>query len=88
MLRTISADHLDLDGKALAVRYRGDPADPDHLLVSITAHRTDGGPDHVRRAEIRLVAIAERMTRDAMHARVVAEASRRDVDCVAWIRDG
>jgi hypothetical protein len=88
MLRTIPAADVDLDGEALAVRYRGDPACPALLLVSVTAHRTDGGPDEVRRAEVRLVAAAERMTREAMHACVAAEAARRAIGRVAWIEEG
>jgi len=88
VLRTIPAADVDLDGRVLAVRYRGDPACPALLLVSVTAHRTDGGPEHVRRAEVRLVAAAERMTREAMHARVAAEAARRDIGRVAWIEEG
>ena len=88
MLRTIPADDVYLDGRTLAVRYRDDPARPDLLLVSVTAHRTDGEADYVRQSEVRLVAVAESMTREAMHARVAAEAARRDIGRVAWIEEG
>jgi hypothetical protein len=88
MLRTIPAADVYLDGTALAVRYKGDPARPDLLLVSVTAHRTDGEADHVRQSEVRLVAVAESMTREAMHARVTAEAARRAIEQVAWIEEG
>lgn len=39
------------------------------------------------RAEIRLVAVAEGMTREAMHARVAAEAGRRGIERVARIEE-
>ena len=88
MLRTIPAADVYLDGTALAVCYKGDPARPVLLLVSVTAHRTDGEADHVRQSEVRLVAVAESMTREAMHARVAAEAARRAIEQVAWIEEG
>ena len=87
MLKTIPTGDVDLDGKALAVRYKDNPAHPGLLLVNITAHQTDGEPDDVRRAEIGLIATAECMTREAMHARVSAEAARRKIESVAWIEE-
>jgi hypothetical protein len=87
MLKTIPAGDVDLDGRALAVRYKDDPAHPGFLLVYITAHQTDGEPDDVRRAEIGLIATAECMSREVMHARVRAEAARREIESVAWIEE-
>ena len=88
MLKTIPADDVDLNGRTLAVHYRDDPGHPGLLLVSITAHDTDGDPVYVRRAESSLVATAEPMTREAMHARVDTEARWREIERVAWIEEG
>ena len=44
MLETIAPGEVDLDGVALAVRYQADPHQPELLLVSLQAHRTEGDP--------------------------------------------
>lgn len=80
-------DDADLTGRALEVRYREEPGNPDLLVVSITARAVEGGPAYVRRWETVLVAAEELMSEDAMHARVEAEAARRDVRRVAWTRE-
>jgi hypothetical protein len=86
MLKPISADEVDLSGKALEVTYRHD-AERDLLLVSVTAHAIEGEPTYVRRSEFVLVVIDEPMTRDAMHARIEIEAARRGIERVAWIEE-
>jgi hypothetical protein len=83
MLKVIPPEELELGGKALAVRYH---EEEDGLLrVWITAHDVDGGPDHVHRSEMRIIAAMERMPREALRARVEAEAERRAIERVAWI---
>jgi hypothetical protein len=85
MLETITADEVDLHGTALAVAYQTDPSHPELLLVSVIAHRTEADFSRIGRSELRLVVIQERMTWDAMHARVAAEAAKRGIERVAWI---
>ena len=87
MLEAIPADEVDLDGRALAVRYKAQPDRPDLLVVDITAHSAEGTPTYVRRAETILIAVREPMSADAMRARVEGEAVRRRIDRVAWIRE-
>lgn len=87
MLMPISADEVDLSGKALAVYYKEDPDHADLLLVNITAYVTDGDREYIEKSEMRLVAIQEPMPKDALHARVRAEAERRQIERVAWIRE-
>ena len=87
MLETIAPGEVDLDGAALAVRYHADPQQPELLLVSLQAHRTEGDPARIRRSELRCVTNREPMTREAMLARVHAEAERRGIERVAWIED-
>jgi hypothetical protein len=85
MLEVIPADELALDGKALAVRYKEEPDGA--LLVWITAHDTDDGPEDIRRSEMRILAVMERMSREALRARVEAEAASRKIERVAWISE-
>ena len=87
MLEAIPADEVDLDGRALAVRYKAQPDRPDLLVVDITAHSAEGTPTYVRRAETILIAVREPMSADAMRARVEGEAERRHIGRVAWIRE-
>ena len=87
MLKPIPAAEVDLDGKALEVRYKENPGKPNLLTVDILAHQIDGTPADVRRSELALVALHERMTRDAMLERVEVEAGRRDIERVAWIEE-
>jgi hypothetical protein len=87
MLETIPADEVDLDGKALAVRYRTDRGRSELVVVTVTAHRTEGDATFVRKSELTLVAVEARMTRAAMQARVRAEAARRGIQRVAWIEE-
>jgi hypothetical protein len=87
MLKPIPAAEVDLDGKALEVRYKGNPGEPNLLTVDILAHQIDGTPADVRRSELALVALHERMTRDVMHERVEVEAERRGIERVAWIEE-
>ena len=87
MLKPIPAAEVDLDGKALEVRYKENPSEPNLLTVDILAHQIDGTPADVRRSELALVALHERMTRDAMHERVEVEAGRRGIERVAWIEE-
>ena len=47
----------------------------------------EGGPDHVRRSELALVVAGERMGREAMRARVEAEARRLAIGRVAWVEE-
>jgi hypothetical protein len=88
MLKPIPAAEVDLDGKALEVRYKENPGEPNLLTVDILAHQIDGTPADVRRSELALVALHERMTRDAMHERVEVEAGRRGIERVAWVEEG
>ena len=85
MLETITPDEVDLNGKALAVTYQPDPQESELLLVNITVHRTEAAASHIRTSEMRLVVFREPMTRDAIHARFVAEAAWRGIERVAWI---
>lgn len=87
MLDAIRADEVDLDGRALAVRYREQQDRPDLLVVDITAHSAEGEEDYVRRAEVVLITVREAMSADAMHARVEGECERRRIGRVAWIRE-
>jgi hypothetical protein len=87
MLKPIPAAEVDLDGKALEVRYKENPGEPNLLTVDILAHQIDGTPADVRRSELALVALHERMTRDVMHERVEVEAERRGIERVAWIEE-
>ncbi len=87
MLETIRADEIDLDGKALAVRYKEDPGQPGLVVVNITAHLTQGDPDHIQKGELDLVVVRKCMTKEAMRTRVQAEAQQRAIRRVAWIED-
>ena len=87
MLEAIPAAEVALAGEALEVRYRAAPGRPGLLTVSVLAHAVEGGPDHVRRSELTLVVMDERMSREAMRARVEAEARRRAIGRVAWIEE-
>jgi hypothetical protein len=87
MLETIPAEEVYLGGKALEVRYREDPGRPGLLRVSVFAREFEGGPGRVRRSEVAFVATDEAMTREAMRARVEAEAERRAIARVAWIEE-
>ena len=87
MLKPIPAEEVDLDGKALEVRYKKDPGEPDLLTVDILAREIDGGPAYVRRSELALVVIGQRMTRDAMHKRVGVGVERRGIERVAWVEE-
>ena len=87
-LTAIQLDEVDLDGKALEVRYKEEPGKPDRLTVTVFAHQIEGSPGYVRRSELALIVIAKSMTRDAMHERVVVEAERRGIERVAWIEEG
>src|SRR3954463_8172628 len=87
MLQAIPAAEVGTDGRALEVRYRAAPARPGLLVVTILAHAVEGGPDHVRRSELALVVAGERMGREAMRARVEAEARRRPIAGVAWVEE-
>ena len=86
MLQAIAADEVHQDGRALEVRYKGDPGGG-LLVVGIVAHEVDGTPDLVRRSEWVLVVAAEAMTREAMRARAEAEAAKRAISRVAWIEE-
>ena len=87
MLEMITADEVDLDGRALAVWYRPAPDQPEMLLVSVAAHETEGEPSSIRTSELRLIVIEERMTKDTMLARVEAEAAWRGIERIAWIQE-
>ena len=86
MLQAIAADEVHQDGRALEVRYKGNPGGG-LLVVGIVAHEVDGTPDLVRRSEWVLVVAAEAMTREAMRARAEAEAAKRAISRVAWIEE-
>lgn len=87
MLETIPDDEVELDDRTLAVHYKADPERPDMMRVTIMAHFVQGDLENVRSSELVLVAVGERMTKEAMHARVQAEAARRAVARVAWIEE-
>jgi hypothetical protein len=89
MLETIPAEEVYLGGKALEVRYREDPGRPGLLRVSVLAREFEGGPGpgRFRRSEVAFVATDEAMTREAMRARVEAEAARRAIARVAWVEE-
>jgi hypothetical protein len=87
MLEPIPAAEVGLDGEALEVRYRAAPGRPGLLTVTVLAHAVEGGPDHVRRSELALVVMDERMSSEAMRARVEAEARRRAIGRVAWVEE-
>ena len=87
MLETIPADEVDQNGRALAVWYQPAPDQPELLLVSVAAHATDAESSSIRTSELRLIVIGERMTKEAMLARVAAEAAGRGIGRVAWIEE-
>ena len=89
MLEMITADEVDLDGRALAVWYRPAPDESEMLLVSVAAHETEAEPEpaSICTSELRLIVIEERMTKDSMLARVEAEAAGRGIERVAWIQE-
>src|SRR3954451_15987829 len=84
MLEAILAAEGALSGKALEVRYKEPPGRPGLLIVTVLAHAVEGGPDHVRRSELALVVAGERMGREAMRARVEAEARRLGIGGGGW----
>jgi len=88
MIQQIPADEVDLNGKALAVRYKQDGRRPELLRVSISAHWTDGDLLIIRSSEMRLIVGRVCMTRDALHARVVSEAEKLAIERVAWVEEG
>jgi hypothetical protein len=85
MLEIIEPADIDLDGKALAVSYRPDPQQPQLVLVDVAAHATEAEASHICKSELSLVVVHERMTKEAMHARVADEAFKRGIERVAWI---
>lgn len=88
MPEAVRVDEAEQHGRTLVVRYREDPGQPDHVLVDITARDTEG--DHhsrIDRAEIGFVIVTTPMSWDAVRARVAAEAERRAIERVAWIRE-
>jgi hypothetical protein len=87
MLEAIRADEVELEGRALAVRYKEEPGQPGWMVVNITAHATEGGPDFIRRCELALVVVGQRMSQEAMRTRVQAEAQWRAIRRVAWVRE-
>ena len=87
MLETIRADEVQLEGRALAVRYKDEPDQPDLVVVDITAYATEGGPDFIRRGELVLIVMGQCMSKEAMRARVQAEARWRTIRRVAWIKE-
>jgi hypothetical protein len=87
MLTAIPVDEVDLDGKALEVRFRKESDRPDRLTVTVLAHAIEGSPGYIRRSELALVVINETMSRQAMQERVEAEAGRRGICRVAWIEE-
>jgi hypothetical protein len=87
MLKEIAPEEIDLDGKALEVRYKEEPGEPSLLTVDILAREIEGDPAYVRRSELALVALHARMTRDAMRERVEIEAERRGIERVAWVEE-
>ena len=87
MLKTIQADEVRHCGKALEVRYRAEPGEPEVLVVDLAACETDGEPDHVRRSEMVLLVTRGRMTRESLRERVEVEAARRAIERVCWIEE-
>lgn len=85
MLETITPDEVDLNGKALVVTYHPDPQQSELLRIDVAAHAIEAEASFIRMSELRLVVIRELMTRDAMHARVVAKAAKRGIERIAWI---
>src|SRR4051795_4366463 len=79
VLKTIRADEVGHCGKALEVRYRAEPGEPEVLLVDLAACETDGEPDHVRRSEMVLLVTRGRMTRESLRERGGGGAGRRAV---------
>ena len=86
-LRTIPPDEVARKGEALAVRFCAVANEPEMVMVQITAHRTDDDRDYVRQSEIILIVRCEKMTVSEMQARVLAEASFRAIDRVAWLKE-
>ena len=80
MLETITPDEVDLNGKALVVTYHPDPQQSELLRIDVAAHAIEAEASFIRMSELRLVVIRELMTRDAMHARVVAKAAKRGIE--------
>ena len=87
MLKEIAPEEIDLDGKALEVRYKKEPGEPSLLTVDILARAIEGDPAYVRRSELSFVAFHARMTRDAMRERVEIEAEKRGIERVAWVEE-
>jgi hypothetical protein len=87
MLEVIPAAEVALPGKALEVRHRPAPGRPGLVIVTVLSHAVEGGQDHVRRSELALVVMDERMGREAMRARVAAEARRLAIGRVAWVEE-
>lgn len=88
MIQSIAPTDVDLNGAALAVRYQQDPNQPERLLVSLLAHRTEGEPSRIRKYELRCILNRRPMTRAELVDRVETEAKRRGIDRVAWIDEG
>src|SRR5918911_1724369 len=82
VLKTIRADEVVRCGKALEVRCRPDPREPDVLVVYLAACETDGESDDVRRSEMVLLVTGGRMTRESLRERVEVEAARRAIQQV------
>ena len=87
MLESIPAAEAVLSGRALEVRYRQAPGRPGLVIVTVLAHAVEGGPEHVRRSELALVVADRPMSREAMRARVEAEARRLAIGRVAWVEE-
>ena len=87
MLEAIPAAEVALAGEALEVRYRQAPGRPGLVIVTVLAHAVEGGPEHVRRSELALVVADRPMSREAMRARVEAEARRLAIGRVAWVEE-
>ena len=87
MLEAIPAAEVALAGEALEVRYRRVSGRPGLLIVTVLAHAVEGGPEHVRRSELALVVADQPMSREAMRARVEAEARRLAIGRVAWVEE-
>jgi hypothetical protein len=87
MLLAIPAAEVGADGRALEVRHRAAPGRPGLLIVTVLAHAVEGGPEHVRRSELALVVADRPMSREAMRARVEAEARRLAIGRVAWVEE-
>ena len=87
MLQAIPAAEVGTDGRALEVRYRAAPDRAGLVIVTVLAHAVEGGPEHVRRSELALVVADRPMSREAMRARVEAEARRLAIGRVAWVEE-